>query len=213
MATNASAESNQFTTLDIVFMVLVGVVFGTLFSFTAPINHFLTAALGPWADGILGIYMMPPVIASYVVRKPGAYWITMAINLLTQGAAGNPAGLLVTAAWGILGGLGGELVHFLARYQWRRTSFLRYWFPVEFLAVAGTLLFNLPVSTYFYGWGSAGAFAIIWGTIFQFITFGLQSGLVGLAIARVLLNAGLLSGFRIAVAEKLERTGTQPATM
>src|SRR5579859_3035761 len=118
MSTNAmSAQSNRFTTLDIVFMVLVGVVFGTLFAFTAPITHFITAALGPWADGLLGIYMIPPVLASFVVRKPGAYWITMAVNLITQGLAGNPAGLLVTAAWGVSGGLGGEIVHFLSRYQ------------------------------------------------------------------------------------------------
>ena len=36
MSTNSmSAQSNRYTTLDIVFMVLVGVVFGTLFAFTA----------------------------------------------------------------------------------------------------------------------------------------------------------------------------------
>jgi ABC-type thiamin/hydroxymethylpyrimidine transport system permease subunit len=195
------SQSNRFTTLDIVFMVLVGVVFGTLFAFTAPITHFITAALGPWADGLLGIYMIPPVLASFVVRKPGAYWITMAINLITQGVAGNPAGLLVTTAWGVAGGLGGELVHFVSRYQWQRTSF-RYWFALQFIAVAMTLVFNIPISTYFYGWGTAGVFAIIWGTLVQFVFFGLESGLIGLGLGKVLLNAGMLSGFRIAVAER-----------
>jgi energy-coupling factor transport system substrate-specific component len=204
-------DSNRYTTLDIVFMVLVGVVFGTIFAFTAPVTHFITAALGPWADGIIGIYWIPPVMASYVVRKPGAFWITMIINLVTQGAAGNPAGLLVTAGWGIAGGLGGEVVFFLSRYQWRRTE-LRYWFPLEFLAIGLGLIFNIPVSTYFYGWGTAGVLAIIWGTIVNIIFFGIESGLIGIGLSRVLLNAGLLSGFRIAAAEKgVGAVQTRPA--
>jgi ABC-type thiamin/hydroxymethylpyrimidine transport system permease subunit len=184
-------DYGKLSTLDITFMALVGVVFGTLFAFTAPLNHAITAMLGPWADGLIGYYFTPQCMAAYVVRKPGAYFATSVINMMSQAMAGNPAGFAPLFAWGIIGGSGGELIQWLvAKYQ--NVNFWTLW-----LTVAFNLLVNWPVSAYFYGWGAAGVWANLWGTAVNMATSGIESSLIAIGIAKLLQRAGLLAGYKI----------------
>jgi ABC-type thiamin/hydroxymethylpyrimidine transport system permease subunit len=181
-----------FTTLDIVFMALVGVVFGTIFAFSAPVNHFLTSVLGVWGETIISWYMAPQALAALIVRKRGAYFITTGINMLTQALAGNPAGFAPIVGWWLFGGTGGELVLWLVwRYQ-------KWGFVHLAIAVAVNLLVNWPVSFWFYGWGSQGVFANIAGTIAQMFTFGIEGAGIAWILARLLYRAGLLGGFNYA---------------
>jgi energy-coupling factor transport system substrate-specific component len=191
MAEKEKEDFGKLATIDITFMALVGVVFGTLFAFTAPINHAITAMLGPWADGLIGYYFTPQCMAAYVVRKPGAYFITSMINMMSQAMAGNPAGFAPLFGWGVVGGSGGELIQWLvARYH--KVNFWTLW-----LTVAFNLLVNWPISAYFYGWGDAGIWANLWGTIVNMITSGIESSLIAIGIAKLLQRAGLLAGYKI----------------
>jgi energy-coupling factor transport system substrate-specific component len=173
-------------------MALVGAAFGVIFAFTSNINHTFTSAWGVWGECIICWYMLPQALAALVVRKRGAYFITTGINMLAQAMAGNPAGLVPIIGWWLFGGTAGELA------IWALSRYKRWSFPIIFIAVAANLAFNWPVSQYFYGWGSQGAFLNIAGTLAQTVTFGLQSGGIAWLLSRALLRANLVGGFKIA---------------
>jgi ABC-type thiamin/hydroxymethylpyrimidine transport system permease subunit len=191
----ATATSDRpefgFTTMEIVFMALVGVVFGTIFSFTAPLNHFFATTFGVWGELIISWYMIPQALAALVIRKPGAYFITTGINMLTQGLAGNPAGFLAITGWWLFGGTAAEVTLWLFRYsKWR--------FYHLAVVVAMNLLFNWPVSFWFFGWGAQGAVANIVSTFLQMFTFGIEGAGGAWILARILHGAGLLGGYKYA---------------
>ena len=180
-----------FTTLDIVFMALVGVAFGAIFAFTAPLNFLFNSMFGVWGELILRYYMLPQALAAIVVRKPGTYFIVTGFNMLTQALAGNPAGFLACTGWWLVGGTGGELALWALRYK-------RWDFWAVGLAVAVNLIVNWPVSFWFFGWGSQGVMANIVSTILQAILGAIEGAGIGLILARILYSAGLLGGFKYA---------------
>jgi energy-coupling factor transport system substrate-specific component len=187
----AVSTYGKLTTLDITFMALVGVVFGTLFAFTAPLNHAITAALGPWADGLIGYYFTPQCMAAYIVRKPGAYFITSLLNMMSQAMAGNPAGFAPLFGWGVVGGAAGESIMWLV-CRYKTVNFWTLW-----LTVAFNLLCNWPISAYFYGWGTAGVWNNLLGTLTNMVTSGIESSLIAIGIALLLKRSGLLAGYKI----------------
>lgn len=189
MATQANKDTG-FTTLDIVFMALVGVVFGIIFAFSAPINHFLASVMGVWGETVISWYMAPQALGALVVRKRGAYFITTGINMITQALAGNPAGFLPIVGWWLLGGAGGELILYLFRYK-------KWTFFHLALAVACNLLVNWPVTFYFYGWGSQSVMQNVMGTVAQMFTFGIEGAGIAYFLTYVLSKAKLLGGFKV----------------
>lgn len=197
----SSRYDERFTTLDIVFMALVGATFGVIFAFTANINHLMASMFGVWGETIISWYMLPQALAALVVRKRGAYFLTTGINMLAQGFAGNPAGFVPIIGWWLVGGTAGELV-LGAVFRYKNWSFL-----AIFAAVGANLVANWPVTAYFYGWGAQGVLMNVAGTAVQVITFGLQSGGIAWLLSKALLRANLVGGFKIA---RDERTAAVP---
>lgn len=193
-------KGSGYTTLDIVFMALVGVAFGVLFAFAGALWQFFNSALGPLGSGLLAIFMIPQALAAFVVRKPGTYFIATMINMSAQLLAGNPAGV-VCLAWGAVGGVGGELALWAFRYRrWDMLSML--------VAPAANILINFPVTYYFFGWGAVSPAINIIGTIVNMLATGIESGWVAMLLAHALRRAGLLGAFKIseAYAQKEEAT-------
>jgi len=171
---------------------LVGVVFGVLFAFGAPLSQLLNAMLGVWGESFITWYDIPQALAAFVVRKPGAYFITTGINMLSQAMAGNPAGFLPIILWWVVGGLAGELVLWWG-FRWKKINFWK-----VAAAVGANVVFNWPVTAYLYGWNKQGLVANLAGTVIQVIMFGVESAGIAYLISEGLYRAGLLGGFKIA---------------
>ena len=180
-----------YTTLDLVVMAVIGVVFAILNNVAGVFFQTITATMSPIVAQIFAIFGIAPCLAMFIVRKPGAAIITFVLNSIVQALAGNPAGM-GALGWGVLEGGGTELVFLATRY--------RNFGPLVMFVSAGVgaVLGNVWTYTLFGLWGTvvsqAGVFLAT--NVVGFITFGVESGLVAYGIGLVLQRSGLLSSFR-----------------
>jgi energy-coupling factor transport system permease protein len=180
-----------YTTLDLVVMAVIGVVFAILNNVAGVFFQTITATMSPIVAQIFAIFGIAPCLAMFIVRKPGAAIITFVLNSIVQALAGNPAGM-GALGWGVLEGGGTELVFLATRY--------RSYGPVVMFVSAGVgaILGNLWTYTLFGLWGTVVSQAVVFlaTNVVGFITFGIESGLVAYGIGLVLQRSGLLSSFR-----------------
>jgi energy-coupling factor transport system substrate-specific component len=186
-----AGRSNRYTTLDLVVMAVIGVVFAILNNVAGVFFQTITASMGPVLAQIFAIFGIAPCLAMFIVRKPGAAIITFFLNSVVQALAGNPAGV-GALGWGVLEGGGTELVFLATRY--------RNFGPVIMFVSAGVgaITGNLWTYTLFGLWGTVASQLLVFlaANVFGFITFGVESGLVAYGIGLVLQRSGLLSGFK-----------------
>lgn len=189
MATSTAARpmSNAWTTLDIVVVAVIGVIFGLLNSPFGLVYQSFQAAFGPIGANIFGVFNISQCLAMFIVRKPGAALVNMLINGLVQMLSGNPAGA-ITLGWGITQGLGAEAVFWAARYQ-------HFDWKVMFLAGAWANVLSNFWTYGVYGFGGQSLGILIAGTVLGFFTYGILSGLVALAIGKALQSSGVLRSF------------------
>jgi energy-coupling factor transport system substrate-specific component len=184
-------RQNGYTTLDLVVMAVIGVVFAILNNVAGVFFQTITATMSPIVAQIFAIFGIAPCLAMFIVRKPGAAIITFVLNSVVQALAGNPAGM-GALGWGVLEGGGTELVFLATRY--------RSYGPVVMFVSAGVgaILANLWTYTLFGLWGTVVSQALVFlaTNVVGFITFGVESGLVAYGIGLVLQRSGLLSSFR-----------------
>ena len=185
----------RYTTVDIVVIAVIGVVFGILNSPMGVIYQAFQAAFGPIGSNIWGVFDISQVLAMYIVRKPGAAFINMMINGLVQMLSGNPAGA-ITLGWGFTQGVGTEVAFAVFRYR-------RFDWVVCFLGGALAQEFANFWTYYIYGFGKAGAGQLLIGDVVGFFTYGVMSGLVAFGIGTFLRRAGVLKAFK---------AGQQPQT-
>jgi energy-coupling factor transport system permease protein len=182
---------NGYTTLDLVVMAVIGVVFAILNNVAGVFFQTITATMSPIVAQIFAIFGIAPCLAMFIVRKPGAAIITFVLNSVVQALAGNPAGM-GALGWGVLEGGGTELVFLATRY--------RTFGPVVMFISAGVgaVLGNVWTYTLFGLWGTVVSQALVFlaTNVVGFLTFGVESGLVAYAIGLVLQRSGLLSSFR-----------------
>lgn len=188
MTTRATARgTGGWTTLDIVVVAVIGVVFGLLNSPFGLVYQSFQAAFGPIGANIFGVFNISQVLAMFIVRKPGAAFVNMLINGLVQMLSGNPAGA-ITLGWGVTQGLGAEIIFWAVRYR-------RFDWKVMFLAGAWGNVFSNFWTYGIYGFGGQSVAILVSGTALGFFTYGVLSGLVALAIGKALLASGVLRGF------------------
>jgi energy-coupling factor transport system permease protein len=185
--TVAGQSSNTWTTMDIVVVAVIGVVFGLLNSPFGLVYQSFQAAFGPIGANIFGVFNISQCLAMFIVRKPGAAFANMLINGLVQMLSGNPAGA-ITLGWGITQGLGAELVFGATRYR-------HFDWKVMFLAGAWANVLSNFWTYGVYGFGEQSLGILIAGTIVGFFTYGIMSGLVALGIGKALQASGVLRSF------------------
>jgi energy-coupling factor transport system substrate-specific component len=184
-------RQNGYTTLDLVVMAVIGVVFAILNNVAGVFFQTITATMSPIVAQIFAIFGIAPCLAMFIVRKPGAAIITFVLNSAVQALAGNPAGM-GALGWGVLEGGGTELVFLATRY--RNFGPLIMFVSAGVGAIGG----NLWTYTLFGLWGTVVSQALVFiaTNVVGFITFGIESGLVAYGIGLVLQRSGLLSSFR-----------------
>lgn len=178
----ATVSRRGWTTRDAVLVAVLAVVFGFLYMQWLPLWSAARLWAQPGQEALFGFWLAAGVLASYIVRRPGAALVGEFLAALAEVIFGAAAGapLLIT---GIMQGLGAELV-FGAR-EWRD-------YRLGTVLLAGAM---------------AGVVAIPWNWM-RLGYFELTPGfLVVLFLVRVLSGALLGGLFPKLLGDALARTG------
>ena len=180
-----------FTTLDLVVIAVLGVVFGVLNTPFGVIFQFLQTTFGPAGQALFAPWAISMVMSAMIVRKPGAGFLNGLINGLFQVLSGNPAGL-VNLGWGFALGLGVEVG--LALYLYIAGN--------RRINLAGAMLgggiatgFSYAVSAIVYNYLASGAETLLWSWVGQAVAGAIESGLVAFVLVEGLRRSGLLRSF------------------
>jgi energy-coupling factor transport system substrate-specific component len=177
--------------VDLITAAMLAVAFGVMFwgfdTFIVPILSVATAGFPPAGELMLGVWLVPAVVAALVIRRPGAALLTELVAANIELLLGNKWGAAVLLS-GLLQGLGVELV--VALFRHRR-------FGVVVAVAGGALAAVLEIV--FYEWHSYVAeFSPAWKAIY--LGCGMLSGALiagggGWALVRALARAGALNAF------------------
>lgn len=180
----------RFTTVELVFIAVVGVVFGIVNNLLG-IVYTAINAVNPTLAVLFAPFGIVAVLAAYVVRKPGAAFLAGIINGLVQFLAGNPAGVW-TLGFGLAHGIGVELAFGLFGYK-------KFDWGNCFLAGFLDGVFNMIVVVIAFGMLQFMPFSQILVTVLlASIGAGVEAGLLGKVVGDLLRKAGVLKSFSIA---------------
>jgi len=177
-------------TLDAVLVAVLAVVFGFLYMQWVPV-WLAAASLGAQIgqEALFGFWLIAGVLASYIIRRPGAAlvgeFLAALAEVLFGAAAGTP--LLIT---GIMQGLGAELV-FGAR-RWRDYSLM-----TIVLAGAVAMLVALPWNWYRLGYFQLNPGFLVVLLIVRLLSGAILSGLVAKLVGDALARTGVLNNFAL----------------
>jgi energy-coupling factor transport system substrate-specific component len=106
-------------TVDIVVAAAIAIAFGVVFWAWNQVWAAATpafAAVPPAQNILYGVWLVPAVLAGFIIRKPGAALFTELVAASVSAVLGSQWGL-DTLVSGALQGLGAEVVFFVARYR------------------------------------------------------------------------------------------------
>ncbi|WP_380164862.1 ECF transporter S component [Jannaschia sp. R86511] len=182
----AAVARSAWRVVDIVVAAVLGVAGGLAFVlWNVAVWPGLSGVLPPPVSALfVGVWLLPGVLGGLVVRRPGAAVFTELVAASLSAMIGNEWGF-ATVWYGLLQGLGAEVVLALFLYRWWRL-------PVALLAGAGTgLVGGLLDTTVYYP-------ELVPGVQLTYIAFAVLSGVViaGLgswALTRALARTGVLA--------------------
>jgi energy-coupling factor transport system permease protein len=180
----------QWRTRDIVVTAVIGVAFGVVFAVwnnaVWPLTEPLNAVAPVLRDVLYGVWLVPAVLAAYVIRRPGA---ALFAELVAAGLAA-----LIGNVWGVDALLSGFLQGAAAEVVFAATRYRVWTFPV--LAAAAIA-------------SAAAAWIHDWLIYYAAVSVDIQlargiamavsaiviTALGSLLLARALRQAGVLEGF------------------
>jgi energy-coupling factor transport system substrate-specific component len=189
-AVDSTHPNTGWTTRDAVLVAVLAVIFGFLYIQWTPV-WLAAAGLGAQVgqEAAFGFWLIAGVLASYIIRKPGAALIGEFLAALAEVIFGAPAGtpLLIT---GLMQGIGVEIVFGVRRWQ-------DYSLTTMILAGAVGMLVALP-----WNWFRLGYFQLAPGyqlllLIVRLLSGAIISGLLSKLIGDALARTGVLSNFAI----------------
>lgn len=181
----------RWRVVDIVVAAVIGVAAGVVYWAWNLLYALPSDALGAVLPGLqplagYGIWLIAGVLAALVVRKPGAALFAEVVAATVSALVGAQWGP-ITIVYGVVEGLGAELVFALALYlSWRL------WLAMLAGALAGIGGAILDIVLYYPG--STAAFTVAYVVTFA-ISGAVFAGLVGWLIVRALASTGALSRF------------------
>lgn len=179
-----------WATRDAVLVAVLAVVFGFLYMQWVAV-WLAAASLGAQIgqEALFGFWLIAGILASYIIRRPGAAlvgeFLAALAEVLFGAAAGTP--LLVT---GIMQGLGAEIV-FGAR-RWRDYSLMT-------MIVAGAvgMLVALPWNWFRLGYFQLSPGFLVLLLVVRLLSGAILSGLGAKLIGDALAKTGVLSNFAL----------------
>lgn len=177
----------RWRVVDIVVAAVIGVAAGLLYwAWQFPAAGLAAALPGVQALGY-GLWLLGGVLAALIVRKPGAALFAELVAAIVEALVGNSWGGPITILYGVVEGLGAELIFALFLYSsWRLVT----------AALAGALagvgggildlVLYTPNVTPVYATTYLACFAVSGAVL---------AGVVGWLIVRALVPTGALSRF------------------
>ncbi len=184
--------SRRYTTLDLVIIAVLGVVFGVLNTPFGVLFQFLQSTFGPAGQALFAPWAIGMALTTFIVRKPGAGFLNGLINGLFRVLSGNPAGL-VNLGWGFALGLGVDIGFAIDTYVLRGGG--RFTWLTAVLAGGIATGLSYLVSVVAYDYASAGMTVLLLSWLGQAVAGAVESGLVALAIGKILEQSGMLKSF------------------
>jgi len=194
MTTTTAADSvggrRGWTTRDAVLVAVLAVVFGFLYMQWLAV-WLAAAGVGAQVgqEALFGFWLIAGLLASYIIRRPGAAlvgeFLAALAEVLFGAAAGTP--LLVT---GIMQGLGAELVFGARRYR-------DYSLLTMIMAGAIGMLVALPWNWYRLGYFQLNPGLMVVLLIARLLSGAIVSGVGAKLVGDALAKTGVLNNFAI----------------
>ncbi|MBR7794748.1 thiamine permease [Agaribacter marinus] len=192
---------NNWKLKEIIVMSVLSVVFGIVYLAFLPIGKILVSFMGPIGyDFIFGIWFIVSIIAAYIIRKPGAAFLSETIAATVEMLLGNAMGPIIIIT-GIIQGLGAEAAFALTK--WKRYSL---W--VLMLAGVGAAIFSFVWGYFRSGYTALSTPYILGMLCIRMISGAIISGLLGKAISDSLAKTGVLSSFALGKQIRKERSAS-----
>lgn len=180
---------------EIVLMSILSVVFAVIYLLFYLFGKSLKNVLAPFGlapfgyEVIYGIWFIVSIITAYIIRKPGAAFISESIAGLVQVLIGSPAGpkLIVSA---MIQGLGAEIVFAATRYRNFTTLVL-------VLAGVSSAIFSFAWAWFASGFAALSPVIVLAMFVVRMISAALFAGLIGKWISDQLANTGVLRGYAL----------------
>jgi len=187
--------TKQWKLKEIVLLSILGVVFAVIYLLAFGLGQGLVSALTPFGIGplgyefIYGIWFIVSIIAAYIIRKPGAAFISELIAGVVQVLIGSPAGpqLIISAA---IQGLGAESAFAVTKWRDYRTRVL-------LLAAVLTAIVSFAWHYYSSGFFAYEAWLVGVMLITRIISSMLIMALLGKWISDQLAKTGVLRGYAL----------------
>lgn len=175
---------------EIVVMAALSVVFAIVYLAFLPVGKLLVGFFGPIGyDLIFGIWFIVSIIAAYIIRKPGAAFLSETIAAMIEVMIGNATGPMLLIA-GMIQGIGAEAA--FAVTKWKN-------YATWVLMAAGV---GSAVTSFIYGYFMSGYAAlstnyVIAMFVTRMVSGALIAGLLGKALSDSLAQTGVLSSFAL----------------
>ena len=177
----------RWRVVDIVVAAVIGVAGGVVyFAWQFPAAAFAAVLPGVQSLGY-GLWLLAGVLAALIIRKPGAALFAELVAAVVESLIGNQWGGPVTLLYGVVEGLGAELIFAAFLYaSWR------VWIAMLASGLAGVGGGILDVVLY--NPGVTAGFITVYLICFA-VSGAVLAGLVGWLIVRALRPTGALSRF------------------
>ncbi|MFD1038234.1 ECF transporter S component [Virgibacillus byunsanensis] len=175
---------------EIVVMAALAVVFGVVYLAFFPVGNILVGFFGPIGyDLIFGIWFIVSIIAAYIIRKPGAAFLSETIAAMVEVLLGSVVGPMLIIV-GMIQGIGAEAA--FAATRWKNYS-------LWVLMGAGV---GAAITSFVYGYFISGFAALDSGYVLamfivRMVSGALIAGLLGKALSDGLARTGVLSNFAL----------------
>ncbi|MEK5058423.1 thiamine permease [Paenibacillus sp. FSL H7-0326] len=176
---------------DIIVLSSLSVVFAVIYLVFLQIGNLLTGVMGPMGyEVIFGIWFIVSIIAAYIIRKPGAAFLSETIAGIIEVLIGNTTGpILIVSA--MIQGLGAEMVFAAVRYR-------KYSLSVLMLSGIGAAVFSFAWGYFRSGFAALSPEFVIAMLVVRIISGAILAGLLGKWIADALVRTGVLRSFPVA---------------
>lgn len=191
MATTSTGNRSRIVwrwrVVDIVVAAVIGVATGLIYwAWQFPAAGIAAALPGVQSLGY-GLWLLAGVLAALVIRKPGAALFAELVAAIVEALVGNQWGGAVTVLYGVVEGLGAELVFAAFLYaNWRL-----------FVAILSGILAGIGgaiLDLVLYYPGSTPVFSLVYVISFA-VSGAVLAGVVGWLIVRALAPTGALNRF------------------
>ncbi|MFZ3579402.1 ECF transporter S component [Virgibacillus sp. DJP39] len=189
---------NNWRFKEIVVMSALAVVFGVVYLAFLPVGKILVGFFGPIGyDLIFGIWFIVSIIAAYIIRKPGAAFMSETIAAMIEVMLGSAVGPMLIIS-GMIQGLGAESAFAMTR--WKNYST---W--VLMASGVGAAVFSFAYGYFLSGFAALSTPYVIGMFVARMISGALLAGLLGKALSDGLAQTGVLSSYALGKEHRKKR--------